>query len=58
MNHGIIPWIVPVINVKLIFLSSDCKVVFSRSIELYDCAVGVLFVIYHIRIIAVGNRPA
>ena len=47
LNHSIIPWIVPVINVKLIFLSSDCTIMFNTSTELYDCAVGFLFAIYH-----------
>ena len=47
LSRGIIPWIVPVVNVKLIFLSSNFKIVFSTNIELYDCAVGLLFAIYH-----------
>ena len=32
-----IPWIVPVMNVKLIFLSSYRKIFFNTNIRLYDC---------------------
>ena len=60
LNRGIIPWIVLVMNVKLIFLPSDCKVVLNTSIELYDCAVDLLFAIYYImiRLLQLGNHHA
>ena len=44
VNH---PWIVSVINVKLISISSDCKILFNTNIELYNCAVCILFAIYY-----------
>ena len=48
LNRGIIRWIVPEINVKLIFLSSDRKIVFNTNTEMYDCAVGLLFAIHYL----------
>ena len=47
LNRGIFPWTVSVIHVKVISLSSDCKIVFNKNIELNDCAVGLLFAIYY-----------